>query len=118
MRLNEKGQEVHDGIPVEIPLGMRRPETLNEMVARLIRNQASRAAAEAGMETFEEANDFEIEEDSAELMATRYEEMADEEPIARVPAGSAAPAPPPDTKPAPSEVKPSEPAATPPPAAS
>lgn len=61
--LNARGHEVGDPDPVEIPAGFRRPETLAEQVKRLIRTSLSEHAAASGMETFEEAEDFDVEDD-------------------------------------------------------
>lgn len=53
-----------DPKPVAIPAGFRRPPTLAEQVARLVRSERfNREAAEAGFETFEEADDFDIDDD-------------------------------------------------------
>lgn len=73
MRFDEEGREVFERGPVEVPVGFRRPETLAEQVRRLVRNQFSMVAAVQGQETFEEANDFDVEEDDAELRLTGYE---------------------------------------------
>lgn len=63
VRLDEEGREIPDPTPIELPLGMKRPETLAEQVQRLVRNQVSQYAALHGHETFEEAEDFDIEDD-------------------------------------------------------
>lgn len=63
IRQDENGREVPDPRPVEMPLGMKRPETLAEQVQRLVRRQVSEYAAMHGHETFEEADDLEIDED-------------------------------------------------------
>lgn len=62
-RLDSAGHEVLDDKPPHIPAGFRRPETLQEQVARLVRTHVSREAEEAGYETFEEAEDFEVDDD-------------------------------------------------------
>lgn len=63
VRLDERGHEIPDPNPVELPLGMKRPETLAEQVQRLVRTSMSAHAAMHGMETFEEAEDLEVDED-------------------------------------------------------
>lgn len=60
---DEWGREVPDPRPVDIPAGMRRPLSLKEQIQQAIRNELSRRAAEDGEETFEEADDFEVDED-------------------------------------------------------
>lgn len=57
---------------------MARPESLTDIVQRMIRTHASRIAQQEGYESFEEANDFDLPEDEAELNATRYEEMGED----------------------------------------
>lgn len=73
MKYNDRGQEMPDPTPVSLPVGGRRPETLEGMIARLVRGRVSEMAAKDGLETFEEANDFEIESDDEPL--TAYEEQ-------------------------------------------
>lgn len=70
-------KEVVDPTPVEIPANARRPESLQEMVARLVVAQDfKRAMMNRDVETVEEANDFDIEGDDPEEQFTRHEEMA------------------------------------------
>lgn len=61
--LDPYGHELPDPTPLRLPSGFRRPETLQEQVARLVRTQISREAEEAGYETFEEAEDFDVDDD-------------------------------------------------------
>lgn len=63
MELDSRGHEVHEGIPVAIPLGFQRPPTLEETIKRLVRGELSRQAADTGQETFEEADDFDVGDD-------------------------------------------------------
>lgn len=62
-RLDKFGHEVPDPTPLSLPSGFRRPETLQEQVRRLVRTQLSQAAAEQGEETFEESEDFDVDDD-------------------------------------------------------
>lgn len=55
--------ETPDPTPVAIPVGMKRPESIHDMVARFVRTELSRRAQDAGHETFEEADDFEVGDD-------------------------------------------------------
>lgn len=57
------GREIPDPTPLRVPGGFKRPETLQEQVARLVRGAISREAEEAGFETFDEAEDFDVEDD-------------------------------------------------------
>lgn len=66
-RLNENGHEIVDSRPMVIPAGMKRPETLHEQVARLVRTeQWNQMLEEKGFETFDEANDFDDDFDDPE----------------------------------------------------
>lgn len=59
----EDGKEIVDNKPLAIPAGFRRPPTLQEQVARLVERDISARAAAVGEESWEEANDFDIDED-------------------------------------------------------
>lgn len=63
-----------DSTPVEVPANMKRPESQDERIRRIIREQIR--PQDAGYETEEEANDLEIpdDEDFTELPMT-FEEM-------------------------------------------
>lgn len=63
MAQNEKGQEIPDPTPVEVPLNFRRPPSLNDRIRSMIAREMSQYASAQGAETFEEANDFEVDED-------------------------------------------------------
>lgn len=53
-----------DPTPMAIPIGAKRPERLQDQIARLVRNHdIQRTLAAAGMETFQDADDFDIEDD-------------------------------------------------------
>lgn len=55
-------REIPDKTPVAMPLGYERPEPLESMIARMIRVESLKAKKE-GKETFEESDDFSIEDD-------------------------------------------------------
>lgn len=74
--LDEYGHEVPDSTPMSLPSGFKRPETLAEQVQRLVRTSISRQAEEAGLETFEESEDFELPDDPTDP-STPYEEYFD-----------------------------------------
>lgn len=65
-KLDEKGRELLDNTPVELPLGFEHPESLEERIRRLVRTSVSDHAAESGAETFEEADDFDIADDDSD----------------------------------------------------
>lgn len=63
MALNKRGHEVLDSTPVALPVGFKRPLSLNEQIRRLVKNELSNRAAAVGAESFEEADDFDCEDD-------------------------------------------------------
>lgn len=76
-KFDEFGREIPDNTPVEMPLGLRMPKPLQELIKDIVRHQMSQEAAEEGRETFDEANDFDVEDD--EIPASPYEIDEDEE---------------------------------------
>lgn len=58
VRGNVVGAEFNNGIPVEIPIPMQTPETLEQQISRLVR--AYSADTGQYVETLDEANDFSI----------------------------------------------------------
>lgn len=73
--LDENGHEVPDPRPMSIPSGFKRPESLAEQVQRLVARGISDYAAARGGESWEEANDFEVDDDFDP--STPYEEFFD-----------------------------------------
>lgn len=61
--LNCRGHEVLNPEPMALPAGVSKPETLAETIRRLVRNEISQQASAGGQETFEEADDFTIEDE-------------------------------------------------------
>lgn len=62
--LNEKGQEVLDPIPLAPPVNYQKPFDMFAHIQDMIRGEHVRLKAlEAGAETFEEADDFEVGDD-------------------------------------------------------
>lgn len=60
-KYNEKHEEIPDNTPVELPIGYTEPESLEQVIARMIQANDFRKAQEAaGLETFEEADDFDV----------------------------------------------------------
>jgi len=59
-----KDREVPDPKPMAIPVGFKRPETLAEQVARLVRTEDfRRSLGKEHHESFEEADDFDVDDD-------------------------------------------------------
>lgn len=88
--LNVRGHEVPDPTVLEPPLGYIQQPDLMEMTRRMIRHEISRAAQDLEMETFDEADDFDIEDDPVDYTSP-YEEFFD--PPAGAPAGPPAEVP-------------------------
>ena len=82
--------EKNSGIPFEsVPPGFtKKPESLQEMLARMVKGEISKRADEQDMDTFEESDDFE-EEDPETMPLTHHEviAMTDDELLDHVPYG-------------------------------
>lgn len=64
MKYNARGEEIPDTTKPELPLGFKKPESLAEQVRRLVRSEHIKMAAQAaGVETWEEADDFDVGDD-------------------------------------------------------
>lgn len=79
-KFNEEWEEIGDDTPVELPLGFKRPPTLQEQIKAFVRTALSDQARAAGAETFEEANDFDLgdEEDILPTSPHEFTEMQEE----------------------------------------
>lgn len=74
--LDQFGRETPDPVPMAPPLGYNRQPSLTEKIRAMVRSEHVRLAAmQAGMETFEEADDFEVGDDLDP--STPYEEVFD-----------------------------------------
>lgn len=63
-RLDSRGRELLDGRPMEPPVGYVKRPSLTEQIRAMVREHAFQQALEAnGVETFEEAEDFDIGDD-------------------------------------------------------
>lgn len=98
-RLDPKGRELVDPTPIAPPVGYKRVPTLVEQLRQMVRSESlAREAREAGYETFEEADDFDIPDDPldpkssheigfdppipiSELRRRQAAEMASEDPL-------------------------------------
>lgn len=61
--LDPRGRELPDPTPVGIPVGLKRPPTLQEQIKAMVRTQLSQQMQQQGYETFEEAEDFDVDDD-------------------------------------------------------
>lgn len=76
-RLDSQGREVPDDTPVAMPAGFKHPEDLQTIIRRLIRSEEWQKMAESNeMDTFEEAEDFDIDDDMFDPHSP-YEEVFD-----------------------------------------
>jgi len=77
-QFDEYGREIPDTRPVAVPHGWERPLSLTDQIRRMVRGELSRQAAEDGDETFEEADDFDVDEDPEPFSAYEVPEAAPE----------------------------------------
>lgn len=62
--LSEKGHEIPDSTPFKPALKMRRGNSLRENIREILRSEAfARSMEDQGHETFEEADDFDVDDD-------------------------------------------------------
>lgn len=78
-KYNEKGQEIPDPTPVSIPLGYGHPESLESIIARMVGVQISKQAAARGFETFEEADDFDVNDEEVDPLSSHEMTSMEEE---------------------------------------
>lgn len=79
MEFDERGREILNPEPVSVTVD-RKPLSMHERVRRMVRYELSQRARENGMETFDEANDFDTDEDSFDSPEpeTRYQQVVEE----------------------------------------
>lgn len=94
----DKGAEVPDPTPVAIPVGIRKSESMDERIRRIVQHSASVAAASQGLETFDEADDFDIEDDPIDP-ETPFEQDFDHATVNAIERGIVAPPQAPPRKP-------------------
>lgn len=70
---NKAGKELPDPRPMEVPAHMRLPEDIHTRMRRMIREDMSAYAESQGAESFDDANDFEVEDEEPESRATHHE---------------------------------------------
>lgn len=74
---NKRGEEIPDSTPVALPVGFTRPKTLQQTMRELLRNEEFLRAQEAAeVESFDEADDFDVGEQDP-LDGTPYEDCFD-----------------------------------------
>lgn len=73
--LGKDGKEYPDPVPTAPPIGYQNPPDLMTMIRTMIQSERYQTAlANEGLETFEEADDFEIEDDPVDPL-TEYEKV-------------------------------------------
>lgn len=70
-------KEPVDKTPVTIPVYLRRSESMDERIRRIVDHTLSKEAERQGLETIEEANDFDIDDDPVDPQAI-WEHDADQ----------------------------------------
>lgn len=83
MHYDERNREILDDTPVSLPIGFRRPPTLQETIRALVRTEVSKRAANEGLETFEEADDFNVGDDYDPTSPWELDYDQESEPLAR-----------------------------------
>lgn len=73
-KFNDKGEEIMDPTPIAVPLRFKQRSYYDQM-REMIRREMSQAAQDRGLESFEEADDFDIGDDYDPT--TPYEEQFD-----------------------------------------
>ena len=107
------GMKEHpDPIPCAIPVGYDQPDTMAEMVQKYVRQEMSAHAKENAMGTFEEEDDFDLDDDQLDLPLSGYEvheyEMVDEPESTVAPSDPPAPEPSQEPSATPAEPSPNE----------
>lgn len=74
---NDAGEELLDPVPAALNVNLKRPIPLGERVRALVRSELlARAARDSGVDTFEDADDFEVPDDPIDK-TTPYEDNFD-----------------------------------------
>lgn len=83
MPFDEFGREIPDPTPIEVPLKFQRPPTLQEQIRQMIRSESLRATLSEEAESFEEADDFDIDDEEDDILSPyeieEWREMTPEE---------------------------------------
>lgn len=75
-------EEIPDSTPVELPIGYKEPESLEQVIARMIYAADFQKAREVhGVESIEESDDFDVEEDPDFTSEHEMSVMQEESPL-------------------------------------
>lgn len=86
-RLNQTalGQEVVDDTPMAPPIGYVKQPSMVEHIRNMVRSEQLRLAAEAeGQESFEEAEDFDVEDEPEPISAYEWEPSFEPQEVYKV----------------------------------
>lgn len=86
--LDTLGREIVDGRPMSPPLGYKKTPSISEQIREMVRSHALEQALASGVETFAEADDFEVGDDLDP--SSPYEEYFDPGTVAEFQARMAA----------------------------
>lgn len=79
----ETGREVLDHVPIAPPIGWFKQPSMFDQVRDMVRSEHMRLYAESqGAETFEEASDFDVEDEM--FPTSQFEDAGDFEPLANL----------------------------------
>lgn len=78
IRATRLSKEAVDPTPVELPVNSDKPPSLREEMMRFIRVEMSRQAEKDNLETFDEFDDFKIDDEEPDLSSPYTVQMADE----------------------------------------
>lgn len=88
-KFDSLGREIMDKVKMAIPVRMKRPPTLQEEMARLLRNPAFMGDLRSnGVETIDEADDFDVDEEGE--FQSQHELVHDEDLQKEIPKGEKA----------------------------
>lgn len=79
--INEHGKEMLNPMPIEIPSSLKKPPSLQDRIAALVKGQLSQQAAQQEYETLDEANTFDLADDLV-IELSGYELAEEEIPVA------------------------------------
>lgn len=68
-KYDEFGRELPDPTPLSIPSGFRKPLSIHEQIKRFVREELSQVAEDHKAESFEEADDFDVEDEDPDPLS-------------------------------------------------
>lgn len=71
--IDEHGREILNPVPAEFPSTLQRPTSMIEQMKRVIKQELDLQAQAQGMESFKEADDFDVPDDFDLEVMSKYE---------------------------------------------